>query len=102
MSISIDDLVSALGEEAQAHHSRYLELAERAEEMEYSQAAKLLRAIVAAETARVGLYCKSLIGCQAEICDYYICPKCGVAVAGNAPEKCPLCDTQGTQFERIS
>jgi rubrerythrin len=104
MSMSIDALVTALGEEALAHHERYTELANRAEEMGQPQTAKLLRAIVAAETARVGLYRKALTspGHQTETYDYYICPKCGVAVTEAAPEKCPLCDTPGSQFERIS
>ena len=102
MSTFIDDLVTALGEEAQAHHARYIDLARRAEEMKYPQVAKFFRAIVAAETARVGLYRECLAGCQTETYDYYICPKCGVAVTEAAPEKCPLCDTPGTQFERIS
>ena len=101
MSTTIDVLVTALEEEAQAHHGRYLELAKRAEEMAFPQAAKLLRAIVAAETARVRLYRESLAGCQTETHDYYICPECGVAVGEEVPEKCPLCDTQGTQFDRI-
>ena len=104
MSTSIDDLVTALGDEAQAHHCRYIEFAKQAEELGYPQAAKFLRAIVAAETARLGLYrkCFASLGCQTEAHDYYICPKCGYALGGGAPDQCPVCDTLGAQFERIS
>jgi rubrerythrin len=104
MSTSLDDLAKALADEAQAHHSRYAELSRIAQEAGYSQAAKFLRAIVAAETARARLYLKCFAspGCQTETFDYYICPQCGFAMDGGAPEKCPVCDTLGTLFERIS
>jgi rubrerythrin len=104
MSTAIDDLAKALADEAQAHHSRYAELSRIAQEVGYPQAAKFLRAIVAAETARARLYLKCFAspGCQTETFDYYICPQCGFAMAGGTPEKCPVCDTLGTLFERIS
>jgi rubrerythrin len=104
MSTAIDDLAKALADEAQAHHSRYVALSKMAQDAGYPQAAKFLRAIVAAETARARLYLKCFAspGRQAETFDYYICPQCGFAMAGGAPEKCPVCDTLGTQFERIS
>ncbi len=103
MSTAIADLVSALDQEAQSHHERYLELARRAGEMGYPQAAKLFRAIVAAETARVGLYRESLahLYSAVETEDYYVCPKCGVAISQAPLEQCPLCGTPGSRFERI-
>jgi len=104
MSTAIDDLAKALADEAQAHHSRYIELSKIAQEAGYPQAAKFLRAIVEAETARARLYlkCFASLGRQSEPLDYYICPQCGFAMAGGTPEKCPVCDTVGTLFERIS
>ena len=103
MSTFIDQLVTALAEEAQVHHSRYLDLAKYAEAEAQPQIAKFFRAIVAAETARVNLYRASLMSnCLMETYDYYVCPKCGVALGGEPPEKCPLCETPGSQFERIS
>ncbi len=103
MSTPIADLVAAVDEEAQAHHGRYMELARRAGEMGYPQAAKLLRAIVAAETARVGLYRESLAHSDSpeETEDYYVCPKCGLAITQAPPAQCPLCHTPGSQFEKI-
>jgi rubrerythrin len=104
MSTAIDDLARALSDEAQAHHSRYIELSKTAQDAGYPQAARFLRAIVAAETARVRLYLKYFAspGSQAEMFDYYICPQCGFAMVGGVPEKCPVCDTLGSQFERIN
>ncbi len=72
--------------------------------MGYPQAAKLFRAIVAAETARVGLYRNSLAHLESavETEDYYVCPKCGVAFGGAPREQCPLCGTPGSRFELIN
>jgi rubrerythrin len=104
MSTSIDDLAKALTDEAQAHHSRYIELSKIAQEAGFPQPAKFLRAIVASETvcAKLCLKCFAAPGRQTETFDYYICPQCGFAMAGGTPEKCPVCDTLGTLFERIS
>ncbi len=37
-----------------------------------------------------------------EVYDYFVCPVCGYTIARNAPERCPICGTMGTRFERIS
>jgi rubrerythrin len=42
------------------------------------------------------------LGQQAELFDYYVCPVCGYTHAGSAPERCPVCGTPGSRFERIS
>jgi rubrerythrin len=39
---------------------------------------------------------------QVETFDYYICPVCGFTHERNAPDRCPVCGTVGTRFERIS
>ncbi len=104
MPTFVDEMITALNEEAQDHHRRYLEFAKHAEKRAYPQIAKFFRAIVAAETARVNLYQASLASAtiQTATYDYYICPKCGAAFGEEAPEKCPLCETAGSKFERIS
>ncbi len=103
MSTPLTALVMAVGNEAQAHHGRYLELARRAGKLGYPQVAKLLRAIVAAETARVGLYreCLAHSDSPEETDAYYICPTCGLAITVAPPDHCPLCQTPGARFERI-
>ena len=32
---------------------------------------------------------------------YYVCPLCGNTVAGQAPDKCPICGTAGSKFKKI-
>ncbi|GAJ12122.1 unnamed protein product [marine sediment metagenome] len=32
---------------------------------------------------------------------YFVCPVCGNTVAGEAPEKCPICGTPGSSFKRV-
>lgn len=39
---------------------------------------------------------------EAEEFDYYVCPVCGFIHARNAPERCPVCGTPGTRYEKLS
>ncbi len=32
---------------------------------------------------------------------YFVCPVCGNTVAGEAPEKCPICSTPRSSFKRV-
>jgi len=34
--------------------------------------------------------------------DYYVCPVCGNTVEGKVPEICPICDTPGSKFTKVS
>jgi len=34
--------------------------------------------------------------------DYYVCPVCGNTVESKAPDACPICDTPGSKFIKIS
>ena len=34
--------------------------------------------------------------------DYYVCPVCGHTHARSAPDRCPVCGTAGTRFEKIN
>ncbi len=97
----IDDLMAAFESEAEAHHRRYTEFAQKADEIGYAQVARHFRALVAVETARVRLYRRCLVECQTHTFEIYICPECGLALTEAAPDKCLLCGTPGTRFERI-
>jgi rubrerythrin len=33
--------------------------------------------------------------------EYYICPVCGHTHVGKPPERCPICNTPGSRFEKI-
>ena len=50
------------------------------------------------------LYRKALeaLGQPVEAFDYYVCPVCGYTHERGAPDKCPVCGTPGTRFERMS
>jgi len=37
-----------------------------------------------------------------EAIDYYVCPVCGYTHPRNAPDRCPVCNTPGSRFEKIS
>ena len=102
-STTVDALVMALDEDAQARLNHYLELSKQAEESGLAQPGKFFRAMVAIETARMRLYRRRLASMadQAKTYEYYICPGCGYAY-GAEPDACPACETVGTVFERIS
>jgi len=56
------------------------------------------------EKVHENLYREALasLGKTTETYDYYVCPVCGYTVAKGAPERCPICNTQGARFERIA
>lgn len=102
MATTIDDLLSAFFDELQQTSCRYSPFIKRAEEEGHPQLAKLFRAVVASETARGKLFRTGIASHARETHDYYVCPHCGLVFIPDAPDKCPVDDTLGTQFERIS
>jgi rubrerythrin len=68
--------------------------------------AKALRSFTwanAAEKVHEMLYKEALatLGKPGEEYDYYVCPLCGYTHKRSAPEKCPVCGTLGSKFEKI-
>ena len=55
------------------------------------------------EKIHAALYEKAManLGKNAAV-DYYICPVCGNTVEGKAPDKCPICNTPGSKFVKVS
>ena len=56
------------------------------------------------EQTHEALYREALAGLEqtrAEDYDYYVCPVCGHTHKRGAPDKCPVCGTPGTRFERV-
>jgi rubrerythrin len=57
------------------------------------------------ERVHHGLYQKALelleAGKEAKAEPYFVCPVCGNTVAGEAPDKCPICGTPGSRFKKI-
>ncbi len=56
------------------------------------------------EVTHEGLYKEALecLGKEDEAYDYYICPVCGHTHRRSAPDKCPVCGTPGSKFEKVS
>jgi rubrerythrin len=42
------------------------------------------------------------LGKEQDSYEFYVCPICGHTHARNAPDKCPVCGTAGSKFEKIS
>ncbi len=59
----------------------------------------------AVEEIHHGLYQKALkalkAGQQLKDEPYYVCQFCGNMVAGEAPEKCPICGAPRSKFKRV-
>ncbi len=66
---------------------RSFEYANEVEQIHYAHFEKALKAL---ET-----------GQQLKDEPYFVCPVCGNTVAGEAPEKCPICGTSGGKFKLI-
>jgi rubrerythrin len=69
--------------------------------------AKALRSFTWAnevEKIHEGLYREALatLGKPGDTFEYYICPICGYTHARMAPEKCPVCGTLGSKFEKVN
>ena len=97
MSTSVDEIVFACLDEMQLSQ-RFVPYARKAEEAGYPQLAKLLRAMVAGETAREALLRKGLVNHAAETGDYYVCPHCGLIYAHGKPDQCLVDQTPGEKL----
>jgi rubrerythrin len=57
------------------------------------------------EKVHEALYTKALetleAGKAAPVVEYYVCPVCGYTHEGKPPERCPVCATPGSRFDRI-
>ncbi len=101
MSATIDDLLSDFADELLKTSQRYIPFVKKAEDEGYPQLAKFFRAIVASEAAREERFRCGMAHHAREAQDYYVCPHCGLVFIPEAPDKCPVDDTLGSQFERI-
>ena len=102
MPATIDELLSAFSDELQQTSQRYAAFIQKAEELGYPQLSKFFRAIVTSEANRARLYRTGMDSHAREAAEYYVCPHCGLVMIPEAPEKCPVDETPGAQFERIS
>jgi rubrerythrin len=102
VSVIAENLVAEFADELQQTSTRYARFIKIAEEEGLLQLAKLFRAIVASETVRSKLILGGLNAHSEENPDFFVCPHCGLIFMLSAPEKCPVDETIGSAFEKIS
>jgi rubrerythrin len=75
-----------------------------AEKDQDRKALSSFRYALAVEKVHEELYTKALaaLSKDAPVLEYYVCPICGQTFEGSAPDKCPVCSTPSSRFEKIS
>jgi rubrerythrin len=101
MSLSLDSQIASFFDELHAH-PRFSAFACQVESAGYPKIAHLLRIIARSEEVRLNLIQSRLFTCAEEVEEHAICPECGLVVAGDMPEGCPLDGTPWEQFERVA
>jgi len=102
VSIAEEKLLAEFADELQQTNRRYIRFVKKAEEEGLSQLAKFFRALAASETARSTLILSGMNAHAEENPDFFVCPHCGLVFMLGAPDKCPVDETLGSQFEKIS
>lgn len=99
-----ENLKAAVGGEHYEVVSMYPEFIQDAETEQNKKALNSFKWAFEAEKVHEQLYRAALetLGSDTTLEDYYVCPVCGHTHRGSAPEKCPVCGTPGTRFERVS
>ncbi len=101
MSQTLDSLLAEFGDELQQVKDRYTQFAKMAQEAGYPRLAHFIRAIYASETVRNKLILHGMKGHAEDTLDLFVCPHCGLIFIGGSPEKCPVDETPGSQFEKV-
>ncbi len=84
-------------------HAPYLAFARQMEAAGHSSWARLLRVIARSEEVRLNMAHKRFFSAaRTHAADnFFVCPGCGLIVAGDAPEDCPVDGVAGERFELI-
>jgi rubrerythrin len=102
VSVTAENLLAEFADELQQTSKRYKRFIKIAEGEGMIQFAKFFRAIVASETVRSKLILGGLNAHSEENPDFFVCPHCGLIFMLGAPDKCPVDETIGSEFEKIS
>lgn len=99
-----ENLKAAMAGEHYENTEMYPGFMKDAEEEGNTKALKSFHWANEAEKVHEVLYKEALeaLGKPGEEYDYYICPVCGYTHKRSAPEKCPVCSTPGSRFEKVS
>jgi len=100
-----DNLKESIGGESYEFTEMYPGFIERAKAENNEKAEITFSYANKVEKVHHGLYRKALeqleSGKEAKDEPYYVCPVCGYTVAGEAPEKCPVCGTPRKMFKKV-
>ena len=95
-----DNLQAAIEGETHETESMYPPMLEQAES-EGHKAKRMFKYAVEAEEVHAELYGKALEAAKEGKdldTDFFLCPVCGHIEFGEAPEKCPICNTKGSKY----
>ncbi len=97
-----ENLQAAIKGETYEFTEMYPGFIEKAEAEGNSQAKMIFHAASEAEKVHAELYSKALAALEKkENAEYYLCPVCGYIHEAKAPEKCPICGTNGSAFKNL-
>jgi rubrerythrin len=101
-----DNLKAAIGGENYEVITMYPDFIKDAETEGELRALKSFKHAWAVEKVHEDLYREALALLEAgekedETYEYYVCPVCGFTHKRNAPDRCPVCNTPGSRFEKI-
>jgi rubrerythrin len=99
-----ENIQAAIGGEHYEAATMYPDFIADAEKDQDKKALTSFRYALAVEKVHEALYTKMLAGLSkdAPVPEYYVCPICGNTFEGTAPDKCPICNTPSSRFEKIS
>jgi len=100
------NLQSAIAGEGHEFREMYPQFVEEAEREGHKAAVNTFRNALAVEKVHYELYSQALQslekGEDLPASAIHVCDVCGHTVAGDAPEKCPVCGAPGTKFKEVA
>lgn len=98
-----ENLREAIAGETHEFKEMYPEMISTAQAEGERDAERTLRYANAVEEHHARLYHELLEGLETskEEYPYYVCTVCGMTVAREPPERCPVCGVRGTNFKRV-
>ena len=99
-----ENLQTAINGENYEHTTMYPAFIADAEAEKDKKALNSFRFANEVEKVHEMLYKKALenLSKDAPVVEYYVCPVCGNTFEGSAPDRCPICNTPSSKFEKIS
>jgi rubrerythrin len=103
ISATAENLKAAIAGENYESVTMYPPMLEDAIAEGHTRAKRSFEWALAVEKTHEELYREALdcIGEAQDSYDYYVCPVCGHTHRRSAPDKCPVCGTAGSRFEKI-